>query len=52
MTGFEAVDRDPTVRAGGMRKRLGIQTSDGVERFVVNDVEKKVMELGEILPRR
>ena len=37
--------------AGGMRKRLGIQTPEGVKSFVVNDLEKKVMELREILPR-
>ena len=49
--GFETVGRDLTVLAGGMRKRLGIQTSDGVKIFVVNDLEKKVTELREILPR-
>lgn len=49
--GFEAVDRNLTVLAGGMRARLGVQTSDGVEVFVVNDLEKKVMELREILPQ-
>ncbi len=51
VTGFEAVDRDLTVLAGGMRKRLGIQTSDGVKIFVVNDLEEKVSELREILPQ-
>jgi hypothetical protein len=51
VTGFEAVDRDLAVLAGGMRKRLGIQTPDGVKIFVINDLEKKVMELREILPR-
>ena len=51
VVGFEEVDRDPTVLAGGMRRRLGIQTRDGVEVFVVNDLEKKAMELREMLSR-
>jgi hypothetical protein len=51
VTGFDVLDRDLTVFAGGMRKRLGIQTSDGVKIFVVNDLEKKVAELREMLPR-
>lgn len=49
--GIETIDRDRTVLAGGMRKRLGIQTADGVEIFVVNDLEEKVMELREFLHR-
>lgn len=48
--GLQIVDREPTVLAGGMRKRLGIQTSDGIEIFVVNGLEKKVVELREVLP--
>jgi len=44
----EVVDRDFTVPAGGMRRRLGIRTSGGVELFVVNDVETKAIELREI----
>jgi hypothetical protein len=49
--GIETIDRDQSVLAGGMRKRLGIQTTDGVETFVVNDLEIKVSELRELLPR-
>lgn len=49
VTGFEIVDRDFTVLAGGVRKRLGIQTLDGAALFVVNDVEKKVTELRKIM---
>jgi len=41
----QAVDRDPTVLAGGMRKRLGIQTADGIEVFIVNNVTTKVADL-------
>jgi hypothetical protein len=51
VTGFETVGRDLTVLAGGLRKRLGIRTSDGVKIFVVNDLEKKVTELCEIFAR-
>src|SRR5215475_15999661 len=51
VTGVEIIDRNLTVLAGGMRKRLGIQTLDGVELFVINDLEKKVMELREVLSR-
>ena len=51
VTGFEAVDRNLTALAGGVRRRLGVQTSDGVEVFVVNGLGKKVMELREILPQ-
>jgi hypothetical protein len=49
VTGFDIVERDLAVLAGGMRRRLGIQTQDGVESFVINDLEKKVMELREII---
>jgi hypothetical protein len=51
VTGFEAVDRDPSVLAGGMRKRLGIQTPGEVEIFVIDDLEEKLIELREIVPR-
>lgn len=43
--GVQTVDRDPSVLAGGMRERLGIQTTDGVEVFVVNNAATKVTEL-------
>jgi hypothetical protein len=49
VTGIETVDRDRAVLAGGMRKRLGIQTTDGVEIFVVNNLEEKVAELRGLL---
>jgi hypothetical protein len=50
VTGFETVDRDLAVLAGGMRERLGVQTVDGTEIFVVNNLGKKVVELRELLP--
>ena len=43
--GFEAVERDLTELAGGMRERLGIQTTDGTEIFVVNNLKEKIAEL-------
>lgn len=46
--GAKTVDRDLTVLAGGMRERLGIQTTDGVEVFVVHNVKTKVSELREL----
>jgi hypothetical protein len=49
VTGVEIIDRDLTALAGGMRERLGIQTADGVEIFVVNKLENKVVELRELL---
>jgi hypothetical protein len=52
VAGFEAVDRDLTALAGGTRKRLGIQTSEGVELFVVNDLDDKVLELRDIFSTR
>jgi len=51
VTGLEEVDRDPRVLAGGMRKRLGIQTSGGVEIFIINGLEKKLIELHELFSR-
>jgi outer membrane protein assembly factor BamB len=52
VAGIEAVDRDLTVPAGGTRKRLGIQTSAGVEVFVVNGLEGKLLELRKLLSSR
>jgi hypothetical protein len=49
VSGFEAVGRDLTVPAGGTRLRLGIQTSTGVEIFVVNGLEDKLLELRKLL---
>jgi len=45
----EDIDREPTVAAGGSRKRLGIRTSSGVEIFVVNNLKTKVPELRSLL---
>lgn len=44
--GVQVVDRDLTVLAGGVRKRLGIQTTEGLELFVVDDATAKAAELG------
>lgn len=52
MRGFEAIDRDLTVVAGGMRERLGIQTTDGTEIFVVNNLKEKIAELQSLLQQR
>lgn len=49
VTGFEAVDRDLTVLAGGIRERLRIQTTDGAETFVVNKLKEKIAELQGLL---
>jgi len=43
--GIEIADRDRAVLAGGMRKRLGVKTINGVEIFVVNRQEEKINEL-------
>jgi|tagenome__1003787_1003787.scaffolds.fasta_scaffold18850988_1 hypothetical protein len=52
VTGLEVVDRDGAeVFAGGMRRRLGIRTADGVEVFVVNGLEEKIPELRAYFPR-
>ena len=52
VTDIEIVDRDGAdVFAGGMRDRLGIRTADGIEVFVVNQLEKKMAELRELLLR-
>jgi hypothetical protein len=47
---IEPIGREPAV--GGLRRRLGIKTSSGVEIFVVNNLKKKVVELRELLPIR
>jgi len=49
VVGFEAVDRDLTVPAGGTRRRLGIQTAASFEVFVVNGLEGKLVELRKLL---
>jgi hypothetical protein len=49
VTGVEAVDRNASELGGGLRERLGIRTSDGVEVFVVNDLAKKISKLRELL---
>lgn len=49
VAGIEVVARDGEPFAGGMRKRLGIQSADGVEVFVVNRLEQKMAELHELL---
>jgi len=51
VTGIESVSRSRDALAGGLRERLGIQTADGVEIFVVNKLEKKMMEVREFLHR-
>ncbi len=48
-TGIAVVDRDPTVLSGGMRKRIEIQTSDGTQIFVVNQVDEKAKALRKLL---
>lgn len=50
VTGIEPVNRDPTVLAGGLRKRLGIKTTRGNEAFVVNRLQEKLVELKELIP--
>jgi len=41
-----SIDRDRTeLLSGGARRRLGISTSGGVEVFVVNRLDEKVIEL-------
>jgi hypothetical protein len=51
VTGIETVGRDGNVFAGGTRKRLGVQTADGEEVFVVNRLGKKEDELRRLLLR-
>lgn len=47
--GIAVVDRDPAVLSGGMRKRIEIQTSDGTQIFVMNQVDKKAQALRKLL---
>jgi hypothetical protein len=49
VTAVEAVERDLTVLAGGMRERLRLQTTDGAETFVVNNLKEKIVELQGLL---
>ncbi len=51
VTGLEVIDRDSAVAPGGLRTRLGLQTSDGTEKFVVNNLDQKIVELRELLPQ-
>ncbi len=50
VTGIDTVGRDGNVFAGGVRKRLGVETADGHEVFVVNRLERKEAELRRLLP--
>jgi hypothetical protein len=50
VTGIETVGRDAAIFAGGLRKRLGVQTADGEEVFVVNSLKRKERELRRLLP--
>ena len=49
VTGIEIVPPDSEIFAGGMRERLGIRTSDGVEVFVVNKLQQTADKLRGIL---
>jgi hypothetical protein len=48
VTGLYSLDRDPTVLAGGLRKRLEIQTLDGAETFVIDQLNDKIQTLREL----
>jgi hypothetical protein len=48
--GVDVVGPDGELFAGGMRKRLGIRTTSGVEVFVVNKLDQTMAELTELLP--
>lgn len=52
VTEFEVVDRDPTVLAGGLRKRLRIQTQDDHEIFILNHLDERIAELREFIPQQ
>jgi hypothetical protein len=41
----EKIGRDADVFSAGMRERLGIRTEEGAEVFVVNNLEKRLVEL-------
>ena len=49
VTDVEVVGRNGDPFAGEMRKRLGIRTADGVEVFVVNRLEEKLLRLRPLL---
>lgn len=49
IVGIEEVDCEPTAVAGGLRRRLGIRVSSGVEIFVVNNLKAKTSELRSLL---
>lgn len=50
VVGIEAIARDwKAVLGGGVRRRLAIQTTTGVEIFVVSDVDRRVAELRDLL---
>jgi hypothetical protein len=49
VTGVGTVGRDAAIFAGGLRRRLGIETTDGEQVFVVNRLGKKVAELRGLL---
>jgi hypothetical protein len=43
-------ERDPSrTLAGGSRRRLSLETREGVESFVVNGLSRKVTEIDELL---
>lgn len=50
VVGVEAIDRNwKAVLGGGVRRRLAVHTTTGVEVFVVNDSERQVAELRNLL---
>jgi hypothetical protein len=51
VTSVDVVDRDEEIFAGGLRKRLGLGTADGIEVFVVNGLDEKIIELRALFPR-
>lgn len=50
ITELGAVDRDPTVLAGGVRKRLKIKTPGGCEIFILNHLDERMEELEKVIP--
>ncbi|MBS1843089.1 MAG: hypothetical protein JST53_01615 [Actinobacteria bacterium] len=50
VVGCEAIARNwKAVLGGGVRRRLAIRTTTGIEVFVVSDVDRRLAELGEVL---
>jgi len=49
VTNIEIIDREGKTLTGGVRKRLEVQTVHGAETFIVNKLEKKVLELRALL---